>query len=241
MKSRRCSTDRTRSSASGNLLDFAFEHHLDEERQRVTGRAFPNRRNDLAVGELDQEEGPQRMGAWFEERGGGRDVVFRPVVGSQPVLGVFRIGRLQGQCFEQIVLSQRCEPLRYALASDERLTTSENEGALAANLSDELAHLTPREVVPVRISELVETVDGEGYESIAHQHGKLIESHGQPQPLQAERDEVLEEREYASPALHVEDEGAARSEESAGARGGKRFDELCLSDPGRAVDQHDPD
>ena len=76
---------------------------------------------------------------------------------------------------------------------------------------------------------------------MAHQHGKLIESHVQPQPLQAECHEILEEREYASPALHVENKGSALRHEVAGAGSGERLDELGLSDAGGTVDQHDPD
>ena len=217
------------------------DRHLDEERERMSRGALANQGDDIGVGELGQKEGPQRIRTVFEERVGRLDVVLRPALRSQPPLGLVRIGGPQGYGIEYIVSPQRRDPLRDPLASDEGLAAGEDEGSLAAYLRDDLVDLTPREFVPVRIAEFVETVDGERHEAVAHQHGKLIESHVQSQALQAERDEVLQECEYATPALNVKDEGTACREESVGARSGQELDEPGLSDAGRTVDQHGSD
>lgn len=87
------------------LVEFPIQHHLDEERERGARRTAANRCRNAGVGQLDQEEGPQRV-VLVEQPLRAPDVVFRPALGSQPVLGDIGIGHLQGQCVELVMWRQ---------------------------------------------------------------------------------------------------------------------------------------
>ncbi len=69
-----------------------------------------------------------------------------------------------------------------------------------------------------------------------HQYRHLIEGNVEAKPLQAERDQVLNIREHAAPALNMKHERAALAEESRGPQPCEEFDEPGLPDAGRAVD-----
>ena len=122
--------------------------------------------------------------------------------------------------------------------ADERFASSKNEGSFAANLVDQVIHLAPGEFIAVRVGELVESVDGQGHESVPHQYRELIEGDAEAQALQAEGYQVLDEGEYAPATLYVEDQRAPPGKVVLGAPPRKILDESGLSYSGRSVDQH---
>lgn len=117
-----------------------------------------------------------------------------------------RIGRQQCQVIDRVVLAERPYIVPDPSPSDKRFPAGKDQCSGPANLIDKIVHLTPCEFVSVRISQLVEAIDGHRYESMPHQYRELIERDRQAKALQAERDQILEERKHAPPALYVKNE-----------------------------------
>ena len=223
------------------LAHFTFDHPFGQEGERPAGGSFPNGRNNIGVGDLHQEKWPQRIGIRFEELANGFDITRRPSFFFNPFFCNTWFGRLQGKGIDEITLSQ-CRDVPFdALMPDECLPSRQYEGSLASNLFDQVAHLAPCKIVPVWISKLIETVDGQGHKSMTNKHRDLIERNGKAQGLQAERDQILEKGKHTSSTLDMKEEGTSPGHESVRAGMGKGLDEFGLADTGRAVDQHDVD
>ena len=74
---------------------------------------------------------------------------------------------------------------------------------------------------------------------MAYQHGELVEGQVEAKPLQAERYHVLNIGQYATAALHVEDQRVLFDDVSICSYPRKELDKCRLSDSGRTVNQHD--
>ena len=81
----------------------------------------------------------------------------------EPLPGGLRGGRSQGERLNVVRGAERLYALSYALLTDKGLTAGKNERTVSSNLFDQLSHLTPREFVPIRIGEFIESVDCEDY------------------------------------------------------------------------------
>ena len=189
---------------SAELADFSIEHELHEKRQRRSRSLVLDDIRDFRDRQLRQKKRTQCIGVRLEQFADGREVVVLPSLVPQPGFGDL-LGRwLQSQRGNPVPGRQRMNVPTDSLGADERVATGKNDYAASAYLTDELVELAPGIVVATWIAQLVEAVDGKNNQAVTDQDGHLIERYRHSHSLQAERDQVLDERQYSPAALHVE-------------------------------------